>query len=129
LQAAPPILLKVPMAMTKKPRSKKCASTVKKTSVSSDLEGAWLRTQQLVESLLETLSRGIQSPESIPEHWERLFGAKDSVVVSLQKLVALLIELHQNLPTDKATVEATPAQLEPHEVEMLEAWMKGQVRE
>ncbi|MFN8930130.1 MAG: hypothetical protein ACK5WQ_07205 [Alphaproteobacteria bacterium] len=117
------------MTSTKKSRSNKRTATAKETPVSSDLEGAWLRTQQLVESLLETLAAGIKSPESIPEHWERLFGAKDSVVVSLQKLVALLIELHQNLPTDKATVEATPAQLEPHEVEMLEAWMKGQVRE
>ncbi|MFO0109864.1 MAG: hypothetical protein ACK52W_04940 [Alphaproteobacteria bacterium] len=114
------------MTPSKKSRSKKRGTSDKETLGYSDLEGAWLRTQQLVESLLETLSRGIQSPESIPEHWERLFGAKDSVVVSLQKLVALLIELHQNLPTDKATVEAAPGQLEPHELEMLEAWMKGQ---
>jgi hypothetical protein len=116
------------MAPTKKPRSKKRV-TNKEAAGSSDLEGAWLRTQQLVESLLETLAAGIKSPESIPDHWERLFGAKDSVVVSLQKLVALLIELHQNLPVDKAAGEAAPTQLEPHELEMLEAWMKGQGRE
>ena len=113
------------MTPSKKSRSKKRVTSDKETPGYSDLEGAWLRTQKLVESLLETLAAGIKSPESIPEHWERLFGAKDSVVVSLQKLVALLIELRQNLPMDRNKDEAEPTQLEPHELEMLEAWMKG----
>jgi hypothetical protein len=117
------------MTPSKKSRSKKRITSDKETPESSDLEGAWLRTQKLVESLIETLAAGIKSPESIPDHWERLFGAKDSVVVSLQKLVALLIELRQNLPAGKAMGEAAPARLEPHELEMLEAWMKGQGRE
>ena len=118
------------MAHLQKPRTKKRGGTVNKTAAPADLEGVWARTHRLVETLLETLSRGIESPETIPDHWERLFGAKDSVVVSLQKLVALLIELRQHLgPLDMEEKEASAAPLAPHELAMLEAWMKGQGRE
>ena len=115
------------MAPTKTPRRNTRGTSHHKTRAPADLEGVWARTHRLVETLLETLSRGIESPDTIPEHWERLFGAKDSVVVSLQKLVTLLIELRQHLaPLTVEGGDESTAPLEAHELELLEAWMKGQ---
>lgn len=117
------------MAPTKPPRRNTRGISHHKTQAPADLEGVWARTHRLVETLLETLSKGIESPDTIPDHWERLFGAKDSVVVSLQKLVALLIELRHHLtPLAAQGGEERTTPLEAHELELLEAWMKGQGR-
>lgn len=91
-----------------------------------EMEEVWQGTQKLVKALLETLAKGIDSPAHMPEHWERLFGTKDSAVANLQKLVALLIELrtHFNEVPDAAEMEQPP--IEVHELEMLEAWLKKQ---
>ncbi len=90
------------------------------------MEEVWQSTRKSVKALLETLAKGIDSPASMPEHWERLFGTKDSAVANLQKLVTLLIELrahfHESLDEDNMNVP----RVEAHELEMLEAWLEKQ---
>jgi hypothetical protein len=90
------------------------------------MEEVWQSTRASVKALLETLAKGIDSPASMPEHWERLFGTKDSAVANLQKLVALLIELRAHFYTAPDEEEAATTRVETHELEMLEAWLAKQ---
>lgn len=89
------------------------------------MEEVWQSTRKSVKALLETLAKGIDSPAAMPEHWERLFGTKDSAVANLQKLVALLVELrlHHEVQDGDAPDET---RIEAHEIEMLEAWLRKQ---
>ena len=89
------------------------------------MEEVWQSTRASVKALLETLAKGIDSPAAMPEHWERLFGTKDSAVANLQKLVALLVELRVHFHEVAEDGESLP-KLETHELEMLEAWLKKQ---
>lgn len=52
------------------------------------------RANALIEAMLKEMQRGLRDPHHLdsPE-WERLFGAKQSMVVNLQKLVQALASL------------------------------------
>lgn len=115
-----------PRKSTRKPNAKKTTTRKKNVPPSSEMEEVWQSTRMSVKALLETLAKGIDSPASMPEHWERLFGTKDSAVANLQKLVALLIELraHFHAVPDDDAAEST--HIETHELEMLEAWLEKQ---
>ncbi|MBN8542780.1 MAG: hypothetical protein J0M34_00770 [Alphaproteobacteria bacterium] len=93
---------------------------------SPEMEEVWQSTRKSVKALLETLAKGIDSPATMPEHWERLFGTKDSAVANLQKLVALLIELRQHFHDAPEADVADITRIEAHELEMLEAWLEKQ---
>lgn len=86
----------------------------------------WKSTRQSVKALIETLSKGIESPQTMPEHWERLFGTKDSAVANLQKLVGLLIELRQHFHDAQVEGVEDATRIETYELEMLEAWLSKQ---
>jgi|GEM_PF-2943488 len=98
--------------------------TLKKRTQPSEMDEVWKSTRYSVKALIETLSKGIESPQTMPEHWERLFGTKDSAVANLQKLVGLLIELRQHFHEGHAEDTMELTRLETHELEMLEAWLK-----
>lgn len=83
------------------------------------------RAAAIIESLLKEMQRGVRDQTLLesPE-WERLFGAKQSVVVNLQKLVQALA----TLPSEGNTA-STPqahqegAALSEEEMKLLTAWL------
>lgn len=108
--------------VTRKPAPRAVAKrrprNAKKQSPHDDV---WLRTRQLVEVLLQVMEREIQSDEpERSEQWLRLFGAKDSAVVNLQKLVQLLAELQQGQPVPSISDTAA---MDDEEMKLLRAWL------
>lgn len=99
---------------------------LKKRATGCEMDEVWKSTRHSVKALIETLSKGIESPQTMPEHWERLFGTKDSAVANLQKLVGLLIELRQHFHETHAEDATELTRVETHELEMLEAWLSKQ---
>lgn len=84
----------------------------------------WRRTRHMVESLLLVMEKGISSADAdTDEQWKRLFGTKDSAVVTLQKLVQLLAELPGEAGREKAE-EVAPVPLEPDEMRLITQWLK-----
>lgn len=111
-----------PRKTTKKPTKRKA-----KVSPSPAMEEVWQCTHNSVKALINTLAKGIDSPSAMPEHWERLFGTKDSAVANLQKLVALLVEMRQQFHTSvEEDADSAISKLESHELDMLEAWLAKQ---
>ncbi len=110
------------------PRKTTPKTTKKKKSVVPpvQMEEVWQSTRTSVKALLETLAKGIDSPAAMPEHWERLFGTKDSAVANLQKLVALLVELRVHFHDVRDDEDVANTAMDSHEMEMLEAWLNKQ---
>ena len=85
------------------------------------------RARSLIEAMLQEMELGLVDPHyRMTDEWERLFGAKQSMVVNLQKLVAALAavpnyELPKAVPEEQA--EARDAPITPAEMEMLKAWI------
>lgn len=93
----------------------------RQTKKDAACEDVWLRTRQLVEVLLHVMEREIQSDEpERSEQWLRLFGAKDSAVVNLQKLVQLLAELQHGQPMPSISDAAV---MDDEEMKLLRAWL------
>lgn len=104
----------------KKPGAKQRAKTKTVNKATSSTQDVWARTQMLVEVLLEVMEREIRTRKNEPsERWLKLFGAKDSAVVNLQKLVHLLAELQSQTPQ---TVDVTP--VDAAELAILAEWLK-----
>jgi hypothetical protein len=87
----------------------------------------WMRTSDLVQRLLQTLEEGITNPENLPAHWEQIFGPKDSAVVNLQKLVAVLTVVSERLMSElyASRIEQPNAELgamQPEDLEMVMRW-------
>lgn len=108
------------------PKKRSNARTRKVAKPSSEMEEVWVSTRALVKALLETLAKGIDSPNAVPEHWERLFGTKDSAVANLQKLVALLVELRSHFHETRHEDDPQGGSLDGHELDLLEAWLEKQ---
>ncbi|MFZ4124958.1 MAG: hypothetical protein ACOYJ2_02650 [Rickettsiales bacterium] len=115
-----------PRKSTRKSPTKKTSARKKTSHASPEMDEVWQSTRQSVKALLETLAKGIDSPATMPEHWERLFGTKDSAVANLQKLVALLIELRAHFHDAPDDDTSDISRIEAHELEMLEAWLEKQ---
>ena len=88
------------------------------------MQEAWSRTRQLVEAMLEVMEKGIREPDSIPEQWDRLFGAKSSAVANLEKLVQVLVELHGQIKAQEDSGGGDAAPLSHDEVALLSEWLK-----
>lgn len=88
------------------------------------MQQAWSRTRQLVEAMLEVMEKGIREPDSVPEQWDRLFGAKSSAVANLEKLVQVLVELHGQIKAQEEGEEVDTAPLSHDEVALLSEWLK-----
>lgn len=79
--------------------------------------------RSLIEQMLAELERGLTNPEHCAgEAWEKLFGPKQSMVVSVQKLVAALAALPECAEED-AQAAAALAAITPEEMQLLKAWM------
>ncbi len=78
----------------------------------------------LIEQMLAELERGLANPEHCAgEAWEKLFGAKQSMVVSVQKLVAALAALPECAEEEDAEKAAALAAITPEEMKLLKAWL------
>lgn len=83
----------------------------------------WARTKLLVEVLLEVMEHEIRAPDNErSERWLKLFGAKDSAVVNLQKLVVLLAELQAQTPAKD--MERGVAPVDAQEMAILADWLQ-----
>ncbi len=84
------------------------------------------RAGQLIEALLKEMQVGLQDPERLESlHWVQLFGAKQSAVVNLQKLVQALSALPDAggaKPTANAEYPEGEA-LSAEEMQLLTAWL------
>ncbi len=84
------------------------------------------RARVLIELMLREMQRGLRDPaHRTSEEWNKLFGAKQSMVVNLQKLVASLAALPQESECAETLPDAispdTP--ITPEEMELLKAWL------
>ncbi len=88
-------------------------------------ENIWARTLLLVEVLIRVMEGEIRSTEEERSpQWLRLFGAKDSAIVNLQKLVQLMAQLREY-----GNLEAPDSQVAPvsdEEMAMLRGWLEAQ---
>lgn len=82
---------------------------------------AWVRTWALVDTLLTAMEAALQEDE--PEAWKKLFGTKDSVIVTLQKLVQLLADLEAHVKPVQQEAD-TPECLSDEEWSLLIQWLK-----
>jgi len=124
--------------MTRKKNAAPIRPRVKPThdpapNASAHLCQLWLKTSDLVQRLIQTLEDGVSTPEVLPEHWERLFGPKDSAVVNLQKLVAVLALVSERLMSDMcgnadaAHAELTQPPMQAEDLEMLMRWAESEL--
>lgn len=84
------------------------------------------RANALIEAMLREMQRGLRQPELLDgPQWERVFGAKQSMVVNLQKLVQALSALPVPEPaTPKGASKNQPVQtLSAEEMRLLTAWL------
>lgn len=96
----------------KKPISKSIASN------------AIARAQSLAEAMLEIMETQLHEKTAPNDQWIRLFGEKDSAVVSLQKLaqvIALLAEQQQAITRDNSLPNGG---LSRDEITLLSDWLK-----
>ena len=80
------------------------------------------RARVLIDLMLGEMQRAITEPDyaQSPE-WGRIFGAKQSMVMNLQKLVAALVALPEETEDDCAEPSELP--LTKEEVGLLTAWL------
>ena len=86
------------------------------------------RARKLVESMLTSMEVGLSGDVS-QEEWERIFGSKDSAVVSLQKLVQVIAVLSHQVDGMLAPKEShAEHMLTPEEMALLTDWLAGAAR-
>ena len=97
-------------------RSKRAAPTLARVNK---------RAEALIEALLKEMQRGV-SDQAVMERpeWERLFGAKQSLVVNLQKLVQALAALPLEMEPSKETANPEGQRLSDEEMRLLTAWLE-----
>ena len=85
--------------------------------------GLTARIQRLIDTLLQNLQCTVTAPLTYDDaQWERLFGAKQGVVVNLLKLVQTLavLPVEEVASTNQSNSEAQ--QLNLQELAILQAW-------
>lgn len=88
------------------------------------------RAQSLVDAMLKEMQLGIKHPERLhSEAWITLFGAKQSMVVNLQKLVQALGALPNERVTDSnASDRNQEVALSSEEMTLLTQWLNERDR-
>ena len=83
------------------------------------------RANALIEAMLKEMQMGLKDPERLDSpDWARLFGAKQSMVVNLQKLVQALASLPLEPPkVDRAMDVNQEAPLSKEEMGLLTQWL------
>ena len=81
--------------------------------------------RRLAELLMKEMRAALRDPARLTsEEWDKLFGAKQSMISNLHKLVttlAALPDLVQEGPLKCATAEVA---MSPQEMAMLKAWLE-----
>lgn len=80
------------------------------------------RARTLIELMMKEMYAGLADPDRLADaQWDKLFGAKQSMIANLQKLVATLNDLAE---MEVETVKtARPEPLTPADVALLTAWI------
>lgn len=90
------------------------------------LAGSSKRAHALIECMLREMQRALRDPARLesPE-WDRLFGAKQSMVVNVQKLVqALAVIPIAEIVEDSSQADHQEGQkLSPQEMDLLRDWL------
>lgn len=110
------------------PRAKKLNIT--DATFGQNSTAAWLLIQSLTCKLIAKLDTALRECEDAENGWERLFGAKDSTVVNVQKLVAVLAEISDRLVVSAGAAEAThdaAGMMRPEDMEMLKRWLEAEL--
>ena len=84
------------------------------------------RAQTLVELMMREMYLGLTDPHRLSdEQWDRFFGAKQSMIANLQKLVGCLAELEEiHVSRGKASLPVTTMPpITADEVSLLTAWL------
>lgn len=92
--------------------------------------GLWQQSSELVRLLIDTLQQGVAAGHASEEHWERLFGSKDSAVSNLQKLVAVLTVISERLTSEmcvppEAQEETAAMAIQEEDVAMVMRWAQA----
>lgn len=112
-------------------RRKKSSVTVAQMP-SDEMRQAWLLIQSLTCALIAKLQSVLATHDVADEGWERLFGAKDSTVINLQKLVAVLGEISDRLAhhaSEAGQVSASVAPMDTHDMTMLKRWLEQELQQ
>lgn len=109
---------------TKATRKKKEASDCSP----SPLTPAWAHASELVRRLILLMEQGIDPATEIPEHWERIFGTKESAVGNLQKLVSVLANIAQHMQQPEAMQQQDEAPLSKDDYAMLMRWLEDELK-
>ena len=113
------------MNMNKLPTKKSANKPKLKRKNTPPIKKTVDRARKLVESMLTALEDGLSGDET-PEEWKRLFGTKDSAVVSLQKLEQVIGVLSNQVHAMVAPKEVLPEHnLSPEEMALLTEWLAG----
>lgn len=82
------------------------------------------RAQQLIDLLMKEMLDGLVDRSRLSsEEWDKLFGAKQSMIANLQKLVSTLGDLPEAPSAQIAPQQQSQAAITPQEMEMLAAWL------
>lgn len=91
----------------------------------ASLARAHHRAVRLVEMLLQRLEEGVADEAELgTAQWRRLFGSTQSAVVNLQKLVAALGDLPQELAEHTTAACGPEVPMTEAELQMLKGWLK-----
>ena len=83
------------------------------------------RAYQLVDILLQEMHAGLKDPARLStDEWDKLFGAKQSMIANLQKLVSTLAALPVSIQPVSQGEIAHPSELSTTEMAMLKAWLE-----
>lgn len=78
------------------------------------------RVRRLIANMLQVLERKVGEVSDGAQQWEMMFAAKDSAVVSLQKLAKLMDEVEEPAPAFAPVSEL----LSKEEMKLLEEWLR-----
>ena len=98
----------------------------RKPTGKASLACASKRANVLIESMLKEMQRGLRDPVRMQDPlWIQLFGAKQSMVVNVQKLVQTLAALPQEPMAQDSVSKAHPEghALTAEEMGLLTAWL------
>lgn len=124
------------MKKTIAPRRKTVRKKSEKASVSKAHDAAlmhtWQQTAMLVCQLISHLQHALDTQDGSDESWNRIFGTKDSTVMNLQKLVAVLGEISDRLSlhalTQTGVETAPPAEMNIEDMLMLKRWLEQELQ-
>ena len=85
-------------------------------------ERAIRRARTLIELMMNEMHASLRDPNHLtPEQWDKFFGAKQSMIANLHKLVATLAALPE--PNAKYEVMEENVAINAQEMAMLTSWL------